>query len=817
MDLIRLLVHADLRRRWRSWLAVVVLAAVVTGVAMASVAGWRRTGTAMDRFIDFNRPPNAFVEGKFTRDDIEAIEGVEAVIGGDYFLLVPLGPDGEPRPQDLGTVSPFSFDDPKAFGQVGRPIVIGGRLADPAVASEVMVDEEMADRYDLAAGDRLRMQGYGFDQLDALFEGLGSLMPTGEVLDLTVTGIVRSPEDVVPPPKAQDVVYLGSAAVLLGPAFHEQHWGEDIPSLGLLFGDVGGPGNTSFELRVDFAQVSRDELRAAVRALDPEEGFVDFAGNDSLRARDEAQRSIRLQASMLLALGVLVAVGGAVLLAQALRRQLEADRTTQRSLGALGAPRATAVGVAAAKAGLLAAALVPLAVLVAVVLSPLSPVGHARRAEVDPGLAVDVLVLLAGSAAAVLVLAGFLLITAWREAGSSVRGRVGRRAGVGASERAAQLGLSPAVVAGVRAASLGTGRWTAVATVFAAAVGIVGTLGFASSEGRLASDPDLWGWTFDATVGDGNDPSVGDRAEETLAGNPLVDAYALRYEIEGVTVRAGDAERQVDATVIEDVEGSIEPRLLAGALPRSDDEVALGGATARQLGVGVGDEVRIAGPGDPLQLTVSGLVVMHLGLNADRIGEGVVLAPAALPLVSGGDEDLGPAFALVRYAPDADPDEAYAGLREDWSNTVLEPIRTLDVDQLHDVRHLPVWFSGLLAVVAVATLAFVLVVTVRRRRHDLALLRTLGFERRDVRTTVLAQAITLVLPAALVGAVLGVAAGRVAWSLTAESLGAPEVHATPIAAVLGVVLGAIGVAWLVSVLPGRTASRLPPASILRTE
>ncbi len=813
MDMIRVLVRSDLRRRWRSWLVLAVVTGLVGGVSIAAIAGWSRTATAMDRFVDFHRPVNGYVSGHLDRADLAAIDGIEAVEGGDYFLLMPVDAQGRPHPEQLGMVSPFSSDEPGQFVAINRPIIVEGRLPDPSDELEVVVDEEMADLYDLHAGDTLTMQGYGPDQIDQLFDGLGSLLPTGRTFDFTVTGVVRAPQDVVPHQKVPEVVYLGSAEVRLGPAFDAAHRNQDVPSLGALFGDAGPEGSVGYEVRVDLSATTREAVTAAARALDPE-AFVDFSGSDAIRAREEAQRSIRLQATMLLALGVLVAVGGAVLVAQGLRRQLELDRSTQRSLAALGATRGRALGAAAIKGGLFALVSTLLAVVIAVALSPLTPVGHARRAEVDPGVAVNVAVLAIGGAVLAALLTGFMVGTAWREVGAARRleRREARRSGLG--NRAGQAGLPVPVVAGVRAATLGTGGGTVVATVFVAAVGIVGALGFAASEQRLAGDAELWGWTFDAVVGDGNDPAVGERAEETLGGNPLVEAYAVRTELESVTFTAGDRTLDADASALVDVKGSIEPRMLDGDAPRRPDEVALGGATARKLGVSVGDELGLDAGGGPQTFTVSGLVVMHLGFDADRIGEGALVAPEGIERLGG---EVEPAFALVDYAPGVDPDEAYATLREDWGNTVLRPIRSVDVEQLHQVRLLPVWFGSLLGAVATITLAFVLVLTIRRRRHDLALLRTLGFEGRQLRTTVRVQALTLVLPGALLGALAGTVAGRVVWTLTARSMGAPEVPVVSLVALAGVVAGAILLGLGVAAVPGRLAARAHPAVILRSE
>ena len=284
-------------------------------------------------------------------------------------------------------------------------------------------------------------------------------------------------------------------------------------------------------------------------------------------------------------------------------------------------------------------------------------------------------------------------------------------------------------------------------TVFVAAVGIVGALTFAASEDELASDPGLWGWNFDAVLGDGNDPTIGERVGPLLD-DPMIESLAGRLEMESLSLSAGDEEVETAATALEDLRGSIEPRMLEGIAPRSADEIALGGATARRLEVGVGDELTADGIDGPETLTVTGIVVMNLGFNADRIGEGSFLTPGGVERLGG---DAAPVFLIVEYADGVDPDEAYAALHEDWGNTVLRPVRAIDVQQLHEVRHLPVWFSALLAAVAMTTLVLVLVLTIRRRRHELALLRALGFERRNVRTTVVVQALTLAVPAAVVG------------------------------------------------------------------
>ena len=51
MGAIGLVFRAELRRRWRSWLAVAVLISVVGGLVLAAAAAGRRTESAFPRFV----------------------------------------------------------------------------------------------------------------------------------------------------------------------------------------------------------------------------------------------------------------------------------------------------------------------------------------------------------------------------------------------------------------------------------------------------------------------------------------------------------------------------------------------------------------------------------------------------------------------------------------------------------------------------------------------------------------------------------------------------------------------------------------------
>jgi ABC-type lipoprotein release transport system permease subunit len=123
--------------------------------------------------------------------------------------------------------------------------------------------------------------------------------------------------------------------------------------------------------------------------------------------------------------------------------------------------------------------------------------------------------------------------------------------------------------------------------------------------------------------------------------------------------------------------------------------------------------------------------------------------------------------------------------------------------------------SGL-AVGAVVALTVALVGTVRKRRQDLALLKTLGFTKSQLAVTLAWQATATAVVGIIIGVPLGIAAGRQLWDLFAESIDAVPQPSVPLS-VIFVAIGALVLANLVAALPGRSAAATPATIILRGE
>jgi predicted lysophospholipase L1 biosynthesis ABC-type transport system permease subunit len=177
--------------------------------------------------------------------------------------------------------------------------------------------------------------------------------------------------------------------------------------------------------------------------------------------------------------------------------------------------------------------------------------------------------------------------------------------------------------------------------------------------------------------------------------------------------------------------------------------------------------------------------------------------------------------ALIRLAPGADPEAFAARVKEPPLRLTDQDIEFPDLpDDLVNfgrVDTAPAAVAGAMGLVAVATLVHALTTTVRRRRRELAVLRTLGFTGRQVLGTMSCQATVLVALALIVGLPVGVVAGRLSWLVFAGELEVVPVAVVPLPALVLATIGAVILANAVALLAGVRASRASAAAVLRSE
>ena len=114
----------------------------------------------------------------------------------------------------------------------------------------------------------------------------------------------------------------------------------------------------------------------------------------------------------------------------------------------------------------------------------------------------------------------------------------------------------------------------------------------------------------------------------------------------------------------------------------------------------------------------------------------------------------------------------------------------------------PAILAGALALGAVSALGLTLSASVSRRRRDLALLKALGFTRRQLAATVAWQASVSVGIGTVIGVPLGIALGRSLWVLFAEELYAVPQPTVSVPSVVIVAIAALLLANLVAAIPG---------------
>ena len=133
------------------------------------------------------------------------------------------------------------------------------------------------------------------------------------------------------------------------------------------------------------------------------------------------------------------------------------------------------------------------------------------------------------------------------------------------------------------------------------------------------------------------------------------------------------------------------------------------------------------------------------------------------------------------------------------------------------VRAIPFVLAAVLAALALLTVGHVMLTSMRSRRRDLAILRSLGADRGWITRAVHWQATVLTALPVVVGIPVGVVIGRLVFVAFADSMGAVDDAAVPL---LGVAVGAVAVVAVangVAAMVSQRTRRREPALLLQSE
>jgi hypothetical protein len=836
--------RADLRVRWRELALIAVLVGVGGGVALTAFAGARRTLAAVPQMLAYSRPDNGQaifggfvcpppkVTGPVARS-LAPLPAAARVLRlpqvAAYMRMPYLFYSSSPSGSDLGSVNVFASADVQGFRAINRPLMVAGHFPDPRHPFEAAVNDLAAQRLHLSVGSQLTLYAYSQKQVVACgLIAAGRLpAPAGPRFTVRVAGITRLPTDVnaiVPLAAAQDVDYEGQGNVFLTPAFLPRY----AAALGIPVQQVSGIN--AYLVRAHGGIAGWEAFAAAAARLD-HSAQLQAGGSEQQVAAASAQRGTHLAAVALLLFGALAALVTLLLAGQALARQVLLEETDLAILAGLGMSRAQLVALVVLRAVTAGLAGGVLAVAVAVAASPLMPVGLARQAEIWPGISVDAVVLTAGFLALVVLMAAVAALPAGRV---SRRGPLRREATrrAGAPRLAGLLAHSPLPVATVMGVRFGLQRGrgpaavpvgTALAGAITAVMAVAAALTFGASLDALVRSPWEQGWNWDVLVGNPNtltDPAG--HVVPRLASNRLAGSYSAMTNLNGCTI---DGAAVGNVLVFHPLKGAVFPPLLDGRPPRTPGEIALGSSTLRQIGRQVGQTVKLRTPAGVTTMRVVGrMIVPSVGdLLTNGLGEGAWVPDSyfqRLKTQLAGRRDVPPLFYhlfAVRYAPGVPPARAYARLRHDFGPTVLRHLPGQNLINLQSVAGLPLLLAGLAGFLGAVTTGNTITIFVRRRRRDLAILKTLGFRRRQAAAAVAWQATAFILAALATGLPLGIAAGGWAWDLAAAQLQSAAPPVIPALAIALIVPAALLAGNALAALPARTAARTAPAISLRQE
>lgn len=826
--------RACFRGRWTGYVALVLLIGVVGGVAMAAVAGGRRTQSSFPAYLASTNPGDVQVFTEFdpitgsgysARIDravatVRYVRRAVDVIGFDGTLQVlgPASPGGVP-----GEAPPTVEGSPDGdYFTQDRVSVVQGRMADPSRSDEMVMSAGAAAEEGLRIGSGLRLAFYTTAQVNSVFAG----NPAGKphlVITLRLVGIIEFDAQVV----QDDDAALGDQLAVLTPALTRQ-----LESCCAYYSYVS--------LQLDGGTRHEATVLSAIRKITPPLGQLDGSQTGAPLVA-KAERTIRPEAVALGVFGLITALAALVISGQVVSRLVRRNAADGAILRALGAGPAMTIcdGLIGIVGAVVTGSL--LAVAVAVLLSPLAPIGPVRPVYPDRGIAFDWTVLGLGFALLVVALSGSAVAVAYRVAPHRAsRARADIRRGSGLARAAAASGLPPAAVTGIRA-GLGPASGREATPVRSALLGsviavvvVTASITFGSSLSFLVSRPPLYGWNWDYALLAGFSAAENLPAAETaslLDHNPVVAHWA------GVYFEHMSLDGQGVPALASSPNAPVSPPLLSGHGLQAASQVVLGPSTLAQLHKHVGDTVIAStGQGPPFRLRIVGTATLPtIGSSGDpslQMGTGAIVAAAHFParaLNPQGTPVPGPMAVFITIRPGVTPAAAQRSLTQVTAalnrpsdpdgpvSGVVSALRPAEIASYGTVNFTAVVLASLLAAGAISALGLTLIASVRRRRRELALLKTLGFTQRQLAATVAWQSSVSAIAGVIIGLPLGIGIGRWLWTLFAQAISAVPVPNVPVLYIAAVAFGAVLFANLAAVFPGIIAARTPTALLLRTE
>ncbi len=797
----------DARRRWRSLFVLGLLIALATMTVLTAVAGARRGQTAFSRLWARTLPTTVTVLPNQPGFDWARIRSLPEVTALTTFAIAGFALEGYPLAgQNLG----FPPGDSQVMRTIERPVVFDGRLFDPRRADEAVVTPRFLVGYGKSVGDMITLRLPTPREAANGYDPSTGTVPHGPRVPVRIVGVIRSFWFSDPPGSNGALVPSPGLLTHYRANLMGRHDSTYINALVRLRG--GAAGIPAF--RADLA-------RATGRSdIDVWNNYVDFGG--------PVRQLSNFEAASLLAFGLAALAAAVVLIGQSVARYISATMADLQLLRGPGLRPRQAVAAAIAAPFAAAVAGTTLAVVGAIVASRWMPIGGVSTLEPEPGIDTDWLILGTGWAVVPLVVLAGSAIAAGTALAASRTRTLPRRSALALA--LARAGLPVSAVIGTRFA-LEPGRDRSAVPVRPALTGaIVGVLGvlaaftFAAGVSDAAANPARFGQTnqlggFLGFNGQTFNPAT-PKAMAAVAGDrDVIGVNDARIAV------AYSGDTSVTMYSYQPVGGKRLPVVLtAGRMPATAGEVVLAPTTARQLGVTVGARIPLTSGSVPRTASVTGIGFVPEGPHNGYASGGWITLAGYDRVFNGVRYSFKFRVGEIALRSGADVQSAARRLNAVAARaagghglSLTPPPPPDEVKEIRDVAALPIALGGFLALLAAGAVGHALATAVRRRRHELAVLRALGMTRRQARLVIVTQASVLTLTGLAFGVPLGLAAGRALWRVVADST--PLAYHPPLALLALVLIAPAGllVANLLAAWPGQRAAGLPSGQVLRTE
>jgi hypothetical protein len=377
----------EARRRWLSLLVLALLVAVSTATVLTATAGARRGSTVLDRLQAQTLPSTVAVLANQPGFDWNKVRALPEVAAMTRFPVT----FNFTAECCQSASTDFAMMDTSYGTTIERPLIIAGRVFNPARADEVVVTPQFLAVWHKHLGDTLTLHLPSVQQTNQGYDG-STGPPSGPRVVAHIVGVGNNTWDTV---NGDGPGQHGS--IIASPGLYA-HYPANMTG-------TNGQDYVNALIRLKGGAAAIPAFRAGLARVTGRSDIDVF--DVTVHWVDPIRRIVEYESGCVLAFGLAALVAALFLVGQSVARYTSATMADLQVLQAVGMTSRQVIGAAVAPSFVAAAAGGTLGVAAAIVASRWTPIGAGSYYEPHPGISADWQILGAGWALALaLVTAG---------------------------------------------------------------------------------------------------------------------------------------------------------------------------------------------------------------------------------------------------------------------------------------------------------------------------------------------------------------------------------------------------------------------------